>query len=172
MIAKAENLVGIKRMLGVAFFAVTLVAAHAGTAFASSGSACVLTNAQATSVLGSTALHGSTVLHGPPDRENGCIYSSSSSRVTIDIYKFFSVPKLPSVPELKKLTMPASITPLHGIGGGAYLIKAKAPGIKVVSVCFDAGDSLYLVNLDAGNSIPRKRIMRLEAAVKVAAKKL
>lgn len=166
MIANAENLVGMKRVTGLVLFAVMLVAAHAGTAFASGGSACVLTNAQATRILGSTASHGS------PDPAKGCIYASSSSRVTIDIDRYSPVPKLLSVRELKELTMPTSITPLHGIRGGAYLIKAKATGIKVVSVCFDAGDSLYLVNLDASNWVPGKQIMRLEAAVMVAAKKL
>lgn len=165
MIANAENLVRKKRLMSLAAFAVTLVAVQVGTAFASGGSACVLTNAQATSILGSAS-------HVKARSGAECIYSSSSSRIEID--KFFPVHKYPSVPELKKLTGATSITTLHGIGDRADLVKVKRKAFEIVSLYFAVGDSFYMVSLIPGDrkSVPKKQIMLLEAAVTVAAKKL
>jgi hypothetical protein len=165
VIANSVNLVRQWRMLGLAIFAAALVGTQAGTALASAGSACVLTNAQATSILGAPASHGKT----QPRVE--CVYSSSSSSITID--RFFPVSRFPSVAELKKLTGATSITTLHGIGERAELVKVKGKGIEIVSLYFAAGDSYYAIGLALGDSKPtNKQIMLLEAAAKAAAKKL
>jgi hypothetical protein len=156
-------------LFAVAGLACSIGAVQAGTALASTGSACVLTNAQASSVLGSSAAHGKPT-SVPAAHEAMCNYLTSGGSAGIGITAS-PASGYPSTALLKTMMAGASVMTLHGIGDRAELVKPKTPG--VVNLYFAAGKRYYALTLSMGHSkVTSKEISRLESVSKAAAKKL
>lgn len=146
-----------------------LVGSQAGVAAASSApNACVLSNAQASSVLGSTATHGKSTSVAAVHEEM-CTYTGSGGSRAIAITESPAA-GYPSVSLLKMMMKGATITTLQGIGSKAELAKLKS---GIVSLYFVAGASYCSLVLSNGHqAVSAKQVTLLEAAAKAAAKKL
>lgn len=159
----------VRRLLMIAGMACAVAATQAGNAMASSAGACVLTNAQAATVLGSAATHGKPT-SVPAAHESMCTYLNSGGSASIGITASPAA-GYPAPSLLKTMMSGASVTTLKGIGDKAELVKPKTAGIA--ELIFAAGKSYYALTLSDGHKkVTSKQISRLESVAKAAAKKL